>query len=62
MSTTTEYRVLKGKRLADDIRSLAKKMNIDLSKADEKKTEIYLRRVPSLSENNKNEKTLNYHE
>ena len=46
MSTIT---VLKGKRLADDIRSLAKEMNIDLSKANEKKTEIYLRRVPSRS-------------
>ena len=29
---------MKGKRLADDIRKLAKEMNIDLSKADEKKT------------------------
>lgn len=41
--------VLKGKRLADDIRSLAREMNVDLSKADEKKTEKYLKRTPSLS-------------
>jgi hypothetical protein len=41
--------VLKGKKLADEIRSLAKEMNIDLSKADEEKTEYYLERVPSLS-------------
>ena len=50
MSTTIKYRILAGKKLADDIRSLAKEMNIDLSKADEKKTEKYLKVVPSLSE------------
>ena len=35
--------VLKGKKLADDITNLAKELNIDLSKADYKKTKRYLR-------------------
>jgi hypothetical protein len=46
MSTT---QVLKGRKLADDIRNLAKELNIDLSKADEQKTEQYLRKYSSLS-------------
>jgi hypothetical protein len=48
-ATMSTAEVLKGKELADDIRNLAKEMNIDLSKADEKKTENYLRKIPSLS-------------
>ena len=33
---------LKGKKLAKEIRDLARRLNVDLSKADEKKTEEYL--------------------
>jgi hypothetical protein len=41
--------VIKPKKLEKDIKNLAKEMKIDLSKADDKKTEAYLRKVPSLS-------------
>jgi hypothetical protein len=41
--------VINPKKLERDIRNLAKEMKIDLSKADDKKTKTYLRKVPSLS-------------
>lgn len=45
----TRVRVLKGKRLANDIRGLARRLNVDLSKADDRETERILRKTPSLS-------------
>jgi hypothetical protein len=47
--TMSTIPVLKGKKLEKDIKSLAKEMNLDLSKADTKKTKVYLKKVPSLS-------------
>jgi hypothetical protein len=47
--STAGTKVLRGKKLRNDIRRLAKTMKIDLSKADDKKTEHYLSKFPSLS-------------
>lgn len=47
--TMSATQMLKGKKLAEDIRHLAKELDIDLSKADDQKTEQYLRKYPSLS-------------
>jgi hypothetical protein len=45
----TTVRVLKGKRLANDIRGLARRLGVDLSKADDEETERILRKTSSLS-------------
>ncbi|MGA7897730.1 MAG: hypothetical protein WCA39_02590 [Nitrososphaeraceae archaeon] len=45
----SQVQVLSGKELRKEIRALARRMNVDLSKADQKKTEEYLKDFPSLS-------------